>query len=178
MGFRRFKQYAIGATAMLALVVAVVLATGSGSAVAAQISSVFVTNDAAHAVPVHSNNTDANGNLKVHEQGTANVQGTVNVNQVPVTSGGDFAIIDCSGEGTQEIHQGVATALVIHMESGVDDMQIRKSGSLILDLEGPGDGALANVNLPLTRPIQFDSIECISSSSANRLIVSWIGNNP
>jgi hypothetical protein len=60
MGIRRFKKYAIGAAGMLALVVAVVLATGSGSAVAAQISSVFVTNDAAHPVPVH-------------EQGTASV---------------------------------------------------------------------------------------------------------
>jgi hypothetical protein len=71
---QRFKKYAIGAGGMLVLVVAIVLATGSGSAVAAQISSVFVTNDAAHAVPVHANNTDANGNLKVHEQGTATVK--------------------------------------------------------------------------------------------------------
>jgi hypothetical protein len=178
MRLRRLKKYALGAGGMLVLVMAILLATGWGSAVAAQISSVFVTNDAAHAVPVHANNTDANGNLKVHEQGTANVQGTVNVEQVPVTSGGDFAIIDCSGEGTQEVHQGVATALVIHMQSGVDAMQLRNSGSLILDLEGPGDGALADVNLPLTRPIQFNTIECISSSAANRLIVGWIGNNP
>lgn len=61
MGLRRFKKYAIGAGGMLVLVVAVVLATGSGSAVAAQISNVFVTNDASHPVPVH-------------EQGTATVQ--------------------------------------------------------------------------------------------------------
>jgi hypothetical protein len=61
---QRFKKYAIGAGGMLVVVAAIVLATGSGSAVAAQITSVFVTNDAAHPVPVH-------------EQGTANVQGTV-----------------------------------------------------------------------------------------------------
>jgi hypothetical protein len=87
MGLRRFKKYAIGAAGMLVLVVAVVLATGSGSAVAAQITNVFVTNDAAHPVPVRATNTDANGNVKVHEQGTANVNvsgGTVNVGETPV----------------------------------------------------------------------------------------------
>jgi hypothetical protein len=52
---RRLKKYAIGAGAMLVLVVAIVLATGSGSAVAAQITSVFVTNTSAHPVPVSGN---------------------------------------------------------------------------------------------------------------------------
>jgi hypothetical protein len=73
----RFKKYAIGAGGMLVLVAAIVLATGSGSAVAAQITSVFVTNDASHAVPVRDQNLDANGNVKVHEQGTSTVAGTV-----------------------------------------------------------------------------------------------------
>jgi hypothetical protein len=57
MGLRRCKKYAIGAGAMLALVFAIVLATGSGSAVAAQVTSVFVNNDAAHPVPVNVQNT-------------------------------------------------------------------------------------------------------------------------
>jgi hypothetical protein len=169
---RRFKKYAIGAGGMLVLVAVIVLATGTGSAVAAQITSVFVTNDAAHAVPVHANNTDANGNLKVHEQGTANVE------QTPVTSGGGFADIDCSGEGTLESHPGVATALVVHMGSDVDGMQFRYLGNLILDLTGPYEGFPADVNLALTRPIQFTSIECISNGPAKRLTVTWIGNNP
>jgi len=73
MGLRRFKKYAIGAAGMLVLVVAIVLATGSGSAVAAQITSVFVTNDASHPVPVNVGNTT----LPIHEQGTATVSGTV-----------------------------------------------------------------------------------------------------
>src|SRR6185437_9559586 len=84
-----FGKYAIGAGGMLALVVAIVLATGSGSAVAAQISSVFVSNDASHAVPVREQNRDGNGNIKVHEQGTANVNvsgGTVNVGETPVST--------------------------------------------------------------------------------------------
>jgi hypothetical protein len=52
MRFRGCKKYAIGAGGMLVLVTAVLLATGAGSAVAAQITNVFVTNDAAHPVPV------------------------------------------------------------------------------------------------------------------------------
>jgi hypothetical protein len=60
---QRFKKYAIGAGGMLVLVAVVVLATGSGSAVAAQITSVLVTNDTSHPVPVA-------------QQGTANVNVT------------------------------------------------------------------------------------------------------
>jgi hypothetical protein len=174
---QRFKKYAIGAAGMLALVVAVVLATGSGSAVAAQISSVFVTNDAAHAVPVHANNTDANGNLRVHEQGTASVQGTVNVNQVPVTTG-NSAFIRCSGEGTVETHHAVATVLAIHMDSGLRAVDFLGASSGVISFEGPSDGGPSNVILPLTRPLQFEAIGCASDDAQqNGLFVSWAGNN-
>jgi hypothetical protein len=75
---QRFKKYAIGAGGMLVLVVAIVLATGSGSAVAAQITNVFVTNDASHPVPVAQQGTAnvnvTNSTVPVHEQGIATVQ--------------------------------------------------------------------------------------------------------
>lgn len=48
---------------------------------AAPIASVFVSNDASSPIPVREQNLDANGNVKVHEQGTANV----NVNGVVTT---------------------------------------------------------------------------------------------
>jgi hypothetical protein len=54
---RGWKKYGIGAAGMLVLVAVIVLASGGGSAVAAQITSVFVTNDAAHAVPVREQGT-------------------------------------------------------------------------------------------------------------------------
>ena len=66
MRWRGLKKYGLGAGAMLILVMAILLTTGWGSAVAAQITNVFVTNDAAHAVPVAV-------------QGTTPVAGTVNV---------------------------------------------------------------------------------------------------
>jgi hypothetical protein len=65
---------------------------------AANLMSVFVTNDSAHPVPVREQNTDANGNIKVHEQGTANVsvQGTPGVTiantTVPVHEQGTAAV--------------------------------------------------------------------------------------
>jgi hypothetical protein len=89
MRLEGLKTYALSAGGMLVLVVAIVLATGSGSAVAAQITSVFVTNTASHPVPVNETNTDANGNIKIHEQGTANVNvlGTISARQsIPSTA--------------------------------------------------------------------------------------------
>jgi hypothetical protein len=61
MRLPRWKKYGIGAGGVLVLATAFLMATGWGSAVAAQITNVFVTNDSAHPVPVH-------------EQGTANVR--------------------------------------------------------------------------------------------------------
>src|SRR5439155_12310276 len=52
MVLRRAKTYLIGAGGMLALVLVMLLPTGWGSAVAAPMASVFVTNDPAHPVPV------------------------------------------------------------------------------------------------------------------------------
>jgi hypothetical protein len=69
MRLRVFKKYAIGAGGMLVLVTAILLATGWGSAVAAQVTNVFVTNDAAHPVPVHEQ-----GTATVNLQGTAAVR--------------------------------------------------------------------------------------------------------
>jgi hypothetical protein len=72
MRFRGWKKYGVGAGGMLVLVMAILLATGWGSAVAAQIQNVFVTNDAAHAVPVLEQGTPnvnvTNTTLAVHDQ--------------------------------------------------------------------------------------------------------------
>ena len=94
---RRLKRYGLAAVGMLALATAILLVTGGGTALATGISKVFVTNTASNPVPVREQNRDANGNIKVHEQGTAKAnvtntdangnikvheQGTANVNVV------------------------------------------------------------------------------------------------
>jgi hypothetical protein len=53
---------------MLALVVVILLATRSGSAVAAQVTGVFVTNDSSHPVPVQG--TVSNQPLAQANRGT------------------------------------------------------------------------------------------------------------
>jgi hypothetical protein len=97
---KHLRSYVVTLVATTSVVMLVLLLTGWGSAVASQVSSVFVTN------------TDANGNVKVHEQGTANVQvtnlpatqpvsGTVNVGnpaETVVIARGRLTGIPVSGE--------------------------------------------------------------------------------
>jgi hypothetical protein len=85
---RGLKKYAIGAGGMLMLVVGLLLATGWGSAVAAQITSVVVTNDTAHPVPVH-------------EQGTASVN--VTSGQLTAKSAATPTTRTVSGEGFADL---------------------------------------------------------------------------
>jgi hypothetical protein len=157
---RRIKQYAVGAGGMLVLVAAVVLATGSGSAVAAQIGSVFVTNDSSHPVPVKTQAV------------------------VPVTDGGEvFTGRGCQDE--QHLDSPVtATAISIHMSSGVTFVNLQMNGASAnptspLIVAGPAEGGSADFTLALTRPIEFDTINCVHDSTTdNTLSVSWVGNNP
>jgi hypothetical protein len=80
---------------MVSVATVVLLVTGWGSAVAASVQSVIVANPASNPAQVHETNTDTNGSIKVHEQGTANVNvtntaavpvsGTVSVGNLPAT---------------------------------------------------------------------------------------------
>jgi hypothetical protein len=54
---KSFKSYVGAGVGFAMLVTIIFLATGWGSAVAAQISNVFVTNDASHPVPVREQGT-------------------------------------------------------------------------------------------------------------------------
>ena len=101
MQLHGWKKYALGAASMAALVIAILLIGGWGTAAADQLFNVFVTNTSANPVPVsgtltinnppaspvpvNETNTDANGNIKVHEQGTVQVGGNVAVSNLPAT---------------------------------------------------------------------------------------------
>jgi hypothetical protein len=111
----RLGRWGVTVVTMVSVATVVLLVSGWGSALAANVSSVFVTNTASNPVPVHEygtanvkvtnttplpvseTNTDANGNLKVHEQGTANVaqSGTWNVGitGTPTVKSGDVASV-------------------------------------------------------------------------------------
>jgi hypothetical protein len=99
---RRFKKYGLGAAGMLVLVMAILLATGWGSAVAAQLTNVFVTNDASHPVPVSVNNAS----VPVHDQGTASAN--VTNTSVPVHEQG-VASVQVAGTPTT-VHFSILTS--------------------------------------------------------------------
>jgi hypothetical protein len=88
---------------------------------ATSIMSVFVTNDSAHPVPVREQNTDANGNIKVHEQGTANVNVTnpsIAVNgTVSVTPGNSFLLTSgtLTADGTITVDTTKYTYVSVHI---------------------------------------------------------------
>jgi hypothetical protein len=75
---KSLKSYLAAGVGFAMLVTIIFLATGWGSAVAAQISSVFVTNDTSHPVPVAQQGTAnvnvTNSTVPVHEQGTAPIR--------------------------------------------------------------------------------------------------------
>ena len=113
---------------MVSVATVALLATGWGSAVAANVGSVFVANTPANpvpvrqqgiadvrvtnaaAVPVKETNTDGNGNLKVHEQGTAKVSqsGTWNVGLTgtPTVKSGDVASVLGQSSGCVTVSPG------------------------------------------------------------------------
>jgi uncharacterized membrane protein YfcA len=182
MGLRGWKRYGLGAGGMLVLVMALLLATGWGSAVAAQISSVFVTNDAAHPVPVAETRTDAQGNIKVHEQGTANVNVTNSGLSVapppPVTNGGGSQGV-LVGE-PQAIPLATASALTVGFESGALEVHLVYQGNLVAAVVGEFAGSSAGsetVPLALTRPIKFDFIACFGIVG-KVCRVAWVGAQP
>jgi hypothetical protein len=96
---KRLRKYGMTLVATTSLVTVVLLVTGWGSAVAAQVTSVFITNTgASQAVPVQ-----AVGTVPVHEQGTANVN--VTNTTVPVHEQGTAAVR--SGNEEVSVHDQI-----------------------------------------------------------------------
>ena len=108
MRLRPLKKYAIGAGGMLVLVMAILLATGWGSAVAAQISNVFVTNDSSHPVPVHEQGT-ASVSLASGGNAVTSADQTEILLEHEFTVGGGTQLIDVSGYNTIRIASGSST---------------------------------------------------------------------
>ena len=125
---RRLATWGATVATTVSVATVVLLVTGWGSAVAANVNSVFVTNQAANPVPVRpqgiaevkvtngtplgvkETNTDGNGNIKVHEQGTAKVSqsGTWNVGitGTPTVKSGDVAGVLGESDGCIAVGSG------------------------------------------------------------------------
>ncbi len=84
---------------LLGAVIGAMVFQGQAARAASSILSVFVTNSPTHPVPVQEQNLDSNGNIKVHEQGTANVN--VTNTTVPVHEQGTAQVNVANMPGSQ-----------------------------------------------------------------------------
>src|SRR5262245_27550767 len=126
---------------------------------------VTVMNTATNAVPVKEQNLDS-GNIKVHEEGTADVHVTNSTltvappDAVTCCGFGTFPAIAASVGGTTDSlgFTATASALSIHLDAGVDSV-VLGSGPAAVFL-GPDVGGNSTIVLALTRPLSFDEIKC------------------
>jgi hypothetical protein len=162
----------------------------------AALSSVTVNNTSANPVPVREQNLDANGNIKVHEQGTANVNVTntnLSVAQpAPITNGGGQADIPAGSSPHNLGNTVTASALSLCLPNEVFSLTLYRQGNEVAVFLGPGPGflvELANLgedfftnsimNVPLSRPLTFDSAKCSSGGNlSDHCFIGWVGNSP
>jgi hypothetical protein len=166
---------------------------------AEKLTPVFVTNDAANAVPVAQQGTAdvrvANASLPVQQQGTADVrvtnaalpvqqQGTADVRvtngsltvapAAPVTGIGRG--IGTSAGGSVGVVDSTASAISLTMSDGVTAAEIKWRDANVAFFYGPALGGERSVVLALSRPIRLDELVCSGSSGACRL--GWVGAEP
>lgn len=123
---------------------------------------------------------DANGNVKIHEQGTANVNVTNSSLSIAprsaVTSGSFSLSMGCPQ--TADGFDTTASALSIHMTDGVAYLALHHtsdSGLPPAQFYGPANDGNSSIDLALERPIRFDSVSCSGSGSVS---VGTVGNLP
>jgi hypothetical protein len=141
--------------------------------------SVVISNGPDQAVPVREQNLDAHGDISVHEQGIANVNvtnGSLSVAQLPPVTGGGSSVRMTSGDRTLD-SPAVASALSIGLTSGVIRLFLEYQGEFVAVFNGPASGGNATIDLALSRPITFDSLNC-QGALGDACSVSWIGAKP
>ena len=151
---RMLARWGMTVAMIVSVATVVLLVTGWGSAVAANVGSVFVANQASNPVPVRQQgiadvkvtngaalpvkeaNTDNNGNIKVHEQGTAKVSqsGTWNVGitGTPTVKSGDVASVLGESAGCISVGPGQRPTL----NSSNEDVSAYREVTLYLQFCG------------------------------------------
>jgi hypothetical protein len=120
---------------------------------------------------------DSNGNVAVHEQGTADVNvknASLSVApQAPVTDGGGTLVVGCPGN--RQFVQ-TASALSIHMDSGAEALVLFSADGTAARFPGPAGGGNASIVLALARPVHFTSVTCGGVSGT--ATIGTVGNSP
>jgi hypothetical protein len=144
---------------------------------ASSLLNVFVTNDSSHPVPVREQNVDANGNIKVHEQGTANVNVTNSGLTVTPKAASAFHVNELTAAtGQQDVDQSFsidASMVTFTSAQGVGDVQLRSGGNTVFD------GELATGHdfiLPFPQPVPIDEVLLSCDEGPCVITVSVIGN--
>ena len=157
----RFTRYLVGGGAVAGAISALLLATGWGSAVASNVSSIFVTNTAANPVPVSGSVTVSSigsgstvdvgntPNVKLDPSGnTVNVANTPTVNLAP-------------GGNTVEVANSDASPLEV---ANVNDGQHPLSEGAFEELPSGGGGGCATAASPVPSGMRL-VIEYVSATA-------------
>ena len=170
----RLKKHATSLLATLSLVTIVLLVTGWGSAAAANISSVFVTNGSSNPVPVREQNLDGS-NIRVHEEGTANVNVTSVARLQAATTGASLGDVNTgnTGHGQEVIGLSTAQALAFHMTSGVNSVELKDGSSVVADFWGPVHDGQADVVVDLAA----NATSSLAANNNFRVVRSKPGRN-
>ena len=142
--------------------------------------SVFVANDESNPVPDREQNLDADGNIKVHEQGTADVNVTNTSLPValpePVASGSGSVILFCPDEAVFQFPRAATAVQAAWSEPTGGTVSLRLGQAEVVGLMGPEVTGDRHLFLPLTRAVAFNRIVCFQNSTGT-VRVFWIGNN-
>jgi hypothetical protein len=140
--------------------------------------SVVVSNTSAQAVPVREQNLDTNNDVKVHEQGTADVNVTNSsltvAPQDPVTDGGFAQIMN--GGDTADFVPSTVSALSIHLSSAATGFTLSRGSGTVAVFLGPADEGNSQIELAFNRPITFDRAFC--GGVGAECSISAVGNTP
>ena len=139
---------------------------------------------------------DAQGNVRVHEQGTASVSGTVGLaasaNSVkidpsanavtPVSAPSDalgeiVGVAAAAGQlETTPLNEVVdASLLVVNSDDNVYTILFTHNGQLVFALEGPVGKGASHYVLPFPTPIRFDSVTVLCGNTQCSAGVSVAG---
>jgi hypothetical protein len=120
-------------------------------------------------------------NIKVHEQGTADVNVTNTSLPVaplePVTGGSGSVILFCPSDEVLFQFPRAATAIQAAWSEPTGGPVSLRLGAEVVELIGPNETGDRHLFLPLTRPVAFNRIVCFQNGGGI-VRVTWIGNEP
>jgi len=175
MRFSKSSVLQIGMT-VVGLIAIGSFAQGQGPGKGA--APVTVVNTASNPVPVAGALEVAGGVIEAKQSGTWSVglsDPVAVAKQAPITGGGGGNNI-VAGDNINYGQTHEASGLMVWFTGGTTELILSSNGDTVARLRSSGTGATESVQMPLSRPVAFDSAACFGP--AGRCNFSWIGNAP